>query len=277
MQNIKLVATDLDGTFLKNDQSISNKNIDALSGLGNAEIVRVAATGRNLRKVKDVLNDDIPFDFIVFSSGAGVYDWKEKKHICNKNIDKEHSQKLVSYFIERRLNFHAFFPVPENHKYWYFKGEKSCDEFDRYFTFNNAFAYDLSNNGKLETNLCQFLLIIKEDEKKFELLKNDIEAISPEIRVIRTSSPITKGYIWLEVFQKSVSKGNGVKHICDLLDIKYTDTMGIGNDYNDFDLLDFTRHSFITENAPTKISKLYKSAPSNENDAFAFVTQSLFE
>ncbi|MCK5731229.1 MAG: HAD hydrolase family protein, partial [Draconibacterium sp.] len=81
MQNIKLVATDLDGTFLKNDQSISNKNIDALSGLGNAEIVRVVATGRNLRKVKDVLNDDIPFDFIVFSSGAGVYDWKEKKHI----------------------------------------------------------------------------------------------------------------------------------------------------------------------------------------------------
>ncbi len=277
MQNIKLVATDLDGTFLKNDQSISNKNIDALSGLGNAKIVRVAATGRNLRKVKDVLNDDIPFDFIVFSSGAGVYDWKEKKHIYNKNIDKEHSQKLVNYFIERRLNFHAFFPVPENHKYWYFKGEKSCDEFDRYFTFNNAFAYNFSKKGTLKTNLCQFLLIIKEDEKKFELLKSNIEAISPEIRVIRTSSPITKGYIWIEVFQKSVSKGNGVKHICDLLDIKYTDTMGIGNDYNDFDLLDFTRHSFITENAPTKISKLYKSAPSNENDAFAFVTQSLFE
>ena len=277
MQNIKLVATDLDGTFLKNDQSISNKNLDALHSLGETKIVRVAATGRNLRKVKDVLNVDIPFDFIVFSSGAGVFDWKKRKHIYNKNIDKEHSQKLVNYFVERRLNFHAFFPVPENHKHWYFRGEKSCDEFERYFQFNNAFATEIEKTKFPETKLCQFLIIIPENKKEFEKLKAEIEAISPGIRVIRTSSPITKGYIWIEIFQKSVSKGNGVKHICDLLDIKYTDTIGIGNDYNDIDLLDFTGHSFITENAPADISKLYKSAPSNENDAFAFVTRTLIK
>ena len=273
MKNIKLVATDLDGTFLKNNRTISSKNLEALHNLGENGVVRVAATGRNLHKVEEVINTDIPFDFIVFSSGAGVFDWKHKKHIYNRNIEKESSQKLINYFIERKLNFHAFFPVPENHKHWYFRGEKSCDEFERYFQFNNAFAYDLIQNGIPETNLCQFLIIIPEDEGKFEKLKNEIEAISPEIRVIRTSSPITKGYIWIEVFQKSVSKGNGIKHICDLLDIEYTDTIGIGNDYNDFDLLDFTGHSFITENAPVEISNLYKSAPSNENDAFAFVTQ----
>ncbi len=69
-----------------------------------------------------------------------------------------------------------------------------------------------------------------------------------------------------------ILKGNGVKHICNLLDINYTNTIGIGNDYNDLDLLDFTEHSFITENAPAEINKLYKSAPSNENDAFAFIS-----
>lgn len=277
MKHIKLVATDLDGTFLKNDQTISTKNLDALHRLGKTNVVRVAATGRNLHKVKEVINGDIPFDFIVFSSGAGVFNWKEQKHIYNKNIGKQTSQKLANYFIERKLNFHAFFPVPENHKHWYFRGEKKCEEFERYFQFNTAFASNLSENEFPETNLCQFLLIIEEDDKMFEKIKNEIEAISAEIRVIRTSSPITKGFIWVEVFQKSVSKGNGVKHICNLLDINYTDTMGIGNDYNDIDLLDFTEYSFITENAPSKISKLYKSAPSNENDAFAFITQPIFK
>lgn len=275
MKNIKLIATDLDGTFLKDDQTISSKNLEALHNLGSAEIVRVAATGRNLHKAEQVLNEHIPFDFIVFSSGAGVFDRKKKKHIYNKNIEKKSSKKLINYFIEKKLNFHAFFPVPENHKHWYFRGENHCDEFERYFQFNNAFATEIRATEIPDTNLCQLLIIIPEDTKKFESLKKDIEAISSEIRVIRTSSPITKGYIWIEVFQKSVSKGNGVKHICDLLDIKYTDTIGIGNDYNDLDLLNFTEHSFITKNAPAEINKLYKSAPSNENDAFAFITQTL--
>ena len=277
MKNIKLIATDLDGTFLKDDQTISIKNLKALRNLGDAEIVRVAATGRNLHKAEQVLNKHIPFDFIVFSSGAGVFDWKNKKHIYNKNIEKKSSKKLINYFIEKKLNFHAFFPVPENHKHWYFRGEKHCEEFERYFQFNNAFASEIKPNKIPDTNLCQFLIIIPEDKKEFEKLKNSIEAISPEIRVIRTSSPITKGYIWIEIFQKSVSKGNGVKHICDLLNIKYTNTIGIGNDYNDIDLLDFTGHSFITENAPAEINKLYKSAPSNENDAFAFITRALIK
>jgi len=277
MKNIKLIATDLDGTFLKDDQTISFKNLEALHNLGDAEIVRVAATGRNLHKAEQVLNKHIPFDFIVFSSGAGVFDWKNKKHIYNKNIEKKSSKKLINYFIEKKFNFHAFFPVPENHKHWYFRGEKHCEEFERYFQFNNAFASEIKTDKIPDSNLCQFLIIIPEDKKEFEKLKNSIEAISPEIRVIRTSSPITKGFIWIEIFQKSVSKGNGVKHICDLLDIKYTNTIGIGNDYNDIDLLDFTGYSFITENAPAEINKLYKSAPSNENDAFAFISQTLIK
>ena len=78
MKNIRLVATDLDGTFLKDNKTISRKNLDALHRLGEKDITRVAATGRNLKKTKEVLKDHIPFDFIVFSSGAGVYNWKEK-------------------------------------------------------------------------------------------------------------------------------------------------------------------------------------------------------
>ena len=81
MKNIKLVATDLDGTFLKNDRTISSNNMEALHKLGDKDIMRVAATGRNLEKVKQVLNNHVPFDFVVFSSGAGVFNWKEKKHM----------------------------------------------------------------------------------------------------------------------------------------------------------------------------------------------------
>lgn len=275
MKNIQLIATDLDGTFLKNDRSVSIKNIEALHKLGDKKIVRVVATGRNLRKVNEVLDPEIPFDYIVYSSGAGVYNWKEKRQLFNQNIHAESAGRLSRFFIEKDLNFYAFWPVPENHYLWYRKGKEQCDEFDRYLTFHHSFVQPFPENGKTENGLCQFLLIIPENEIAFSKLKTEIESQCNEIRVIRSSSPVTKGYIWVEVFHHSVSKGFGVKQVCDLLKINVKNTVGVGNDYNDLDLLDFTAHSFLTENAPDKIRHRFLQAPSNEEDAFAHIVQPL--
>ncbi len=276
-KNIQLVATDLDGTFLKNDHSISPKNLEALHLLGNRNIIRVAATGRNIKKVQDVINSDVPFDFVVYSSGAGVFDWQNQQHIYSQNITKQSVQKLLHFLIGQKLNFHAFFPTPENHMHWYFRGENTCEEFERYFSYNQAFAYELDVHNLPETEMCQFLLIIPENEERYSVLKSEIEKVCNEIRVIRASSPITKGYIWAEVFHHSVSKGNGIRHICEILEIDNQHTLGLGNDYNDFDLLEFTAHSFLTENSPEEIKHRYPNLPSNENDAFAQAIQPIVE
>ncbi len=273
MNNIKLVATDLDGTFLKNDRTISNKNLEALRLLGSKNIIRVVATGRNLKKVKDVIPEDTPFDYVVYSSGAGVFDWQKKKEMFHQNILQSSSEKLLSYFIQRDISFHAFFPVPENHNHWYFRGDNFCDEFERYFDFNKAFSHELDKVDIPKTELSQFLVIIKQNVSHFEELKAGIEAICDQIRVIRTTSPITSDYIWIEIFHQSVSKGNGVKHICDLLKIDQQQTVSIGNDFNDLDLLEFTRYSFVTENAVPELKEIYPGVPSNENDAFAHAIQ----
>lgn len=273
IKSTRLVATDLDGTFLRNDHSISDKNIEALHLLGSKNITRVAATGRNMKKVRDVLVPETPFDFVVYSSGAGVFDWKNQQHIYSRNITMQSVQKLLRFCIDRKLNFHAFFPTPENHKHWYFRGENPCEEFERYFSYNQAFAYELDVNNLPKTEMCQFLLIIPKNEELFSVLKTEIEEVCSEIRVIRASSPITKGYIWAEVFHHSVSKGNGIRHICEILDIDNKLTLGIGNDYNDFDLLEFTAHSFLTGNSPAEIKHRYPNVPSNENDAFAKAVQ----
>jgi hypothetical protein len=171
------------------------------------------------------------------------------------------------------MNFHAFFPAPENHKHWFFRGANYCEEFERYFQFNHGFATQLDWQNLPETELCQFLIIIPEDETKFARLKTDVEALCKQIRVIRSSSPITPGFIWVEVFHQDVSKGNGIKHLCEKLNLDRTNTLGIGNDYNDFDLLEFTEYSYLTKNAPEKIQNAFPQIPSNENDAFAYATQ----
>ncbi len=277
MKNVKLVATDLDGTFLRNDRSISSRNLKALHQLGEKGIHRVAATGRNLRKVFEVLNPDVPFDYIIYSSGAGIFNWQEKKHIFQQNIGTETALLLAAYFRKKNYNFSVFAPAPDNHRLWFHKGGEECEEFNRFFSFHHSWSETLPVKETFHDGLCQFLLIIPENEENFSRLKNEIEIQTDQIRVIRSSSPVTKGYIWVEVFHHEVSKGQGVKHLCNLLSIPPEETAGIGNDYNDLDLLYFTAHSFIAENAPEPVKSWFYPVPSNEEDAFFHAIQPLLD
>lgn len=271
MDNIRLVATDLDGTFLRNDRTISQANLDALYYLGSKKVIRVVATGRNLHKVDEVIPEPVPFDYIIYSSGAGIFNRRDHRHIYSRNISSSSANQLIRYFISQDVNFHAFHPAPENHRLWFYRGTESCAEFERYFSFHNSFAVPLPESGTITSGLCQFLVVMPGDENKFHLMKKEIESACEEVRVIRSSSPLNTGYIWLEVFHHSVSKGNGVLYLCDLLGITPENTLGIGNDYNDLDLLEFTEHSFITDNAPEELKGNFRMVPSNEEDAFAHV------
>lgn len=266
---LKLVATDLDGTFLKNDKSISKENIDMLHSLGENGIVRVIATGRNLKKTIEVIPSEIPFDYIVFSSGAGVYDSKSGKLLYHKNLSELVVQQLVDFLVENDLNFHLFKPVPENHNCWYHRGSVSCSEFESYFEYLRSHSEPLPHTQIINSEACQFLVVFPNNLERFLSLKSAIENKFQDVKVVRTSSPLETGYIWMEIFHQSVSKGNGVKFVCDTLEIEHEYTLGIGNDFNDLDLLEFTNYSYIVENGPAEMKNRFLLAGSNEENAFA--------
>jgi Cof subfamily protein (haloacid dehalogenase superfamily) len=270
---LKLVATDLDGTFLKNDKSISAENIDTLHALGEKGILRVIATGRNLKKTIEVISPEIPFDYIVFSSGAGIYDRKNDKLLYHQNLNKEVVQQLADFLIRNDLNFHLFKPVPENHKCWYHRGSVPCTEFESYFEYHQSDAELLPTEQQIESEACQFLVVFPNNLDRFLTLKNDIENQFQEVKVVRTSSPLETGYIWMEIFHQSVSKGNGVKFVCDALKIEHEYTLGIGNDFNDLDLLEFTNYSYMVDNGPAEMKGRFLSARSNEESAFAWAIE----
>jgi len=266
---LKLVATDLDGTFLKNDKSISRENLDTLHSLGERGILRVIATGRNLKKTLEVISPEIPFDYIVFSSGAGVYDFRHEKLLYHQNLNKEVVQQLVDFLIDCDLNFHLFKPVPENYKCWYHRGSIVCPEFESYSDFHQSHSEPLPTDQLIDSEACQFLVVFPNNPERFLALKNDIENQFQEVKVVRTSSPLETGYIWMEIFHQSVSKGNGVKFVCDTLKIEHEYTLGIGNDFNDLDLLEFTNYSYVVENSPQELKERFLRAMSNEESAFA--------
>ena len=74
-----IIISDLDGTLLNSEKSISCKDIVTLELSGDQGFLRIIATGRSLYSVQKVLPHYVPVDYIVFSCGAGVFDWKNKR------------------------------------------------------------------------------------------------------------------------------------------------------------------------------------------------------
>ncbi|HET6557410.1 MAG TPA: HAD-IIB family hydrolase [Prolixibacteraceae bacterium] len=266
---LKLVATDLDGTFLRNDKSISKENLDTLHTLGERGILRVAATGRNLQKTREVIAGHIPFDYFVFSSGAGVYDCRKEELLYYRNINKEIVRQISAFLIEKDLNFHLFKAVPDNHQCWYYRGSVYCSEFEAYSGYHRNHSEPLPEGEPLDVEACQFLVLFPNNFELFSKLKEELQALFPEVKVLRASSPLETGYIWMEIFHPAVSKGNGVKFLCDTLQIDHECTLGIGNDFNDLDLLEFTRYSYLVDNSPQELKDRFLRTRSNEESAFA--------
>jgi hydroxymethylpyrimidine pyrophosphatase-like HAD family hydrolase len=62
-----------------------------------------------------------------------------------------------------------------------------------------------------------------------------------------------------------------------MLDISQNATLGIGNDYNDLELLDWTTHSFIVSNAPDVIKSKYQQCADNQSNPLSDVLNKILD
>jgi Cof subfamily protein (haloacid dehalogenase superfamily) len=263
--NIKMVLTDLDGTLLDEEHGVCARDMETLHDLGKLGVVRVAATGRTFYKVHKILNSDFPLDYVIFSSGAGVINWKTKEIILNHSLSAEIVASVSNVLMQEKLSFMLLHPIPENHLYVYHLSEKNYGDFHLRNQLYQNYASPLRIEPLAFGPASQFLIIFEShDISGF----NALSAKLPQTKVIRATSPLDGKSIWMELFATQVSKGETAAWLCNRLNIKPEETMAIGNDYNDIDLLKFAGHSFVVANSPDELKAKYKITVSYREGGF---------
>ena len=260
-----MVITDLDGTLLNNNSEISKKNKETLELLGANSYCRVIATGRSVYSFSKVIPENFPIDFLIFSTGAGIVDWKKKELIHFTNIPAEEVKTITKILEENELSFMVHKPVPKNHEFDYFIGSYILPDFKRRCRMYESFAKKIKNHHDYQGEACQLLTMFEEAGDKFHTVASHLA----NYKVIRTTSPISSQAVWMEIFSKNVSKGNAIEWLCKHLKIKPETTLAIGNDYNDIDMLEFASESYVVGNAPQTLRKAYKIAATNNANGFA--------
>lgn len=262
----KIVATDLDGTLINSEVKISSENLETLEWLGKQNIVRIAATGRSYFSVVRALSKNIPIDYLVFSCGAGIMDWKTKKVLNVHNLHKDDVKKGFDLLKELNLDFSIQKKAPDNHYFYYIKVSDINPDFDRRLVLYPEHSNRIVHDEFKSEDSCQLLAIRKGEDavEMYEKIKNKLS----HLKVIRSTSPIDHVSVWIEVFNKNVSKANGVDFIAKKLNIDKENIMCVGNDYNDLDMLEYTKNSFVVGNSPEELKQKYQLVKSNNEDGF---------
>ncbi len=265
-ETIKIVFSDLDGTLLSPDKTMSKANILCLEKLGRRRITRVFATGRSLFSFNKLDLKKPPADYLIFSTGAGVLDLKKKLFLQQFSHTKTDIEKITRLLLSCNVDFMVHHRVPENHNFLFHGNLRNNSDFAKRIKIYGEYAHPLTSLQALPNRSAQIICIFKEyDLSKFEEIAMSLN----NYQVTRTTSPLDHQSIWMEIFPAGVSKGNSAAWLCNHLQIGRDHTFAIGNDYNDLSMLEFSRYSYVVENAPKSMRDRYKGTTSCNKDGFA--------
>ncbi len=259
---ISSVFIDLDGTLLDSQHRVSRRNIDCLHRLKEHNVVRVIATGRSLYSFRKVIESALPVDYLIFSSGAGIYDLKADKLLYAAHLDADDVAYISQKLIGHNLDFTVHEQVPQNHQFIYYRPNPENKDFSQRITLYKEHATEFSSVATLPKRSAQVIAVLPHNVQRFAKVAEEFESY----HVVRTTSPLDNRSMWLEIYPKNVSKGHGVQWLCNHLDLALKHSFSLGNDYNDIDMLEVTQLSYVVANAPAELQKRYSSTTSNDDD-----------
>lgn len=261
-----MVITDLDGTLLQTTGTFSPTDMATLEELGSRHILRVIATGRSLYSAFKVLPADFPLDYLIFSSGAGILDWQSRQILVTHHLSPTEIAMACECLFTYELDFMLHKPIPDNHYFWYYATGHDNPDFTRRYQRYQAFASPLEPASFEITRACQIVAIDPQQGRQSKY--HCIKAYLPELKIIRSTSPMDGLSTWIEIFPRSVSKGLASAWLADRHTISQSTTLALGNDYNDLDLLQWAATSVVVQNAPADLKHRYPTVSSHNENGF---------
>jgi len=273
MKKIKIIFTDLDGTILPHNRPISQTDLETFNLLQQKDVIKVIATGRTLHSLKNVISLDFPIDYVIFSSGAGIINWHNQQLIQDYNLPQSTIKEITKILLDLDQNFLIYDPIPHNHYFQYYQSTSILTDFANYLTRNRKFSRPF-DHSKFNQSATQALTMLKTLDSFYHLQKllNQLN-----LKIIRATSPIDHQTIWMEFFNPAVSKGNAANFLCQKLGIDPQFSLGIGNDFNDIDLLNFTHYSYVVDNAPLELKQQYQITASVDHNGFSKIIYDLLD
>lgn len=263
---IRVICTDLDGTLLHSDKTVSGYSLKMLEKMIKSGIEVIPVTGRHLGGIpKEILSLDI--NYAICANGASLYDVKKKRLIKAEFIEKDILLEMVSLC----------------EKY-----EVMSDIFSGDYAYTDNRCIEILKDVNASEAVKNY---IKQSRKKIDSIKKFIEEKNPDVQKITMNfrylngeyknrekmaetlkkydmlTAVTGGANNIEVTSSKATKGNCMRYISKMLGISLEDFFAIGDTENDISMLETAGQSCAMKNADENVKKICKYVTEEDNDS----------
>ncbi len=254
MAPIRLIATDLDGTLLRSDGSVSARSRDAIAAAEARGLVFAFVTARPPRYIESLAEAAGVTGMAVCSNGAILYDIGRHAVLHHERLAPELARELalairtalpeIAFAAEHGdgIAYEPGFPV---------FAEDSSPRIDHFGTFCDE---ELTK------------LLLHHPEHAAEALAALVrQEVGERAEVIHSGGPQI-----IEIAAAGVSKAAGLARLCDALNIDASEVIAFGDMPNDLPMLGFAGRAVAVANAhPEVLAAAHEITASNDDDGVA--------
>ncbi|MDP9393062.1 MAG: Cof-type HAD-IIB family hydrolase [Actinomycetota bacterium] len=259
---IRLVATDLDGTVVRSDRTISDRTVAALRRAEATGATVVFVTGRPPRWMRPVAEATGHTGLAICANGALVYDLHSEQIVERFELSVDVARKVLARLREA---------VP---------GAAFAAESVNRFSHDPTYVvrYELADPRVAELDALidepVFKVLMRHDDRDADELLAEVRQVLDGVVEATHSSP---NDCLIEISASGVSKATTLARFCEERGIGAEEVVAFGDMPNDLPLLAWAGTSYAVANAhPDVLAAVERRTASNDDDGVARVLERLF-
>lgn len=247
--SIKLIAVDMDGTLLRSDKTVDPQTITDINAALEKGIDVAYCTGRGIAEMIDFFHSLPMIRYAVCSSGAVVYDVWEDRILYKNGVPQPYIRQIVElaekykampHFLTDRESIVNASDVDHMEDFHMGVYKSMFQEISRQVDDMEEESLSHSSVGKINI----YFRTVEDREEACGSLK--------DLPVDLSLSENTT----LEMTAPNTNKGTGLEKLAEYLDIPRSQTAGVGDNYNDTELMKAAGFSVAMGNAIREIKDL---------------------
>lgn len=242
-QQIRMIATDIDGTLVKDSSpEVYQEILDAIRVLTDQGIIFVVASGRAYSSISSMFAE--VKDRIAYIAENGAHIVYQGKSLAITRMDPQITQEILAELRQYRDTTDYVISTPEG---------SLLD------TKKEAFIALIRDGYHNKYKVVDEIRPQEEDIIKLAIYqKGSIRALGEEKFIPKWASRVKccmAGEEWVDFMDKTVDKGHALRYLQECLDINAQDTMAFGDNGNDVGMLRAAGESYAVENAIDEVKE----------------------
>lgn len=272
---IRLVASDIDGTIIGENNTITSKNLKAINDMRQSNINFTICTGKPYAMVKKFC-EDLHASYGIFGNGNQIVDLRTGKEIFRRTLSQEEVKSCITMAKREKLHIHLY---TENEL---ITPELLYMDLRNFMLKDSLFQSDL--NFKVVSNIEEYIktkhptifkLVISSPSSLLDL-KNELDQkMNLTIYRIKKSNQykdriINKEYEYLDITPNKTNKSEALAILSKYLKLSSSEVMAIGDNLNDIDMLQNSGIGVAVANAYDAVKEVATYTTTNTVDDSGF-------